>query len=361
VGGKGKLILLEQRKTLLTLCETAMASGARQHKACEIVGISAKTLQRWRKPGEPQRDGRETRVLTPANKLSEEERQKILAVSNSEEFSVMTPNQIVPVLAERGQYIGSERTFYRVLKAAGQLTHRQKSKPRTARSKPDELQATKPGQLLSWDITYLKTLIAGQFYYLYLFMDLFSRKIVGWQIYDREDSQLAADIVVDIAKREGYDKHQVDIHSDNGSPMKGATILATFHKLGITPSYSRPSVSNDNPYSESLFKTLKYCPHYPSKPFNDLLGARQWMSEFAHWYNHQHRHSGIHYVTPAQRHAGLDKAILVTRSQTYKNAKEQHPERWSGKTRDWCWQETVVLNPDKVKRTDKKETTKLAA
>lgn len=355
------MISFEQRKNIIVLCDTAIKSGARQHKACGIMGISPKTLQRWKKPAELQCDGRKIRVLTPMNKLTEEERQKILKVANSEEFSSMTPNQIVPVLAERGQYIGSERTFYRVMKSEGQLAHRQKSKPRTARSKPDELQATQPGQLLSWDITYLKTRVAGQFFYLYLFMDLFSRKIVGWQIYDREDSQLAADIVVDIAKREGYNRRQVDIHSDNGSPMKGATILATFQKLGITPSYSRPSVSNDNPYSESLFKTLKYCPHYPNKPFDDLQSARQWMSEFAQWYNHQHRHSGIKYVTPAQRHAGLDKAILAARSRTYEKAKEEHPERWARQARDWQWQERVVLNPNKLKEDDKKEATKLAA
>lgn len=355
------MITLEQRKEIFELCDEATTSGARQHKACEIIGIHPKTIQRWKKPDQLLDDGRITRVFTPTNKITQEERQQILSIVNSVEFSAMTPNQIVPVLAERGEYTASERTFYRVLKEENQLTHRQASKPKTSRSKPDALSATQAGQLLSWDITYLKTNVLGQFFYLYLFMDIFSRKIVGWQIHERESSQHASDIVRDIAQREGYKKDQVDIHSDNGSPMKGATLLATFQNLGITPSYSRPSVSNDNPYSESLFKTVKYCPYYPSKPFSDIQQARQWMSQFTDWYNHQHRHSSINYVTPAQRHTGLDKAILEMRIETYEAAKEKHPQRWTSKTRDWRRQEVVTLNPDKKKTTIDEASLKIAA
>jgi len=215
--------------------------------------------------------------------------------------------------------------------------------------------------VLSWDITYLKTPILGQFYYLYLFMDIFSRKIVGWQVHEHESSELAAELVQDITRREGYNKHQVNVHSDNGSPMKGATILATFQALGISPSYSRPSVSNDNAYSESLFKTVKYCPYYPTNPFNDLAQARQWMKKFTHWYNHQHRHSGIHFVTPAQRHAGLDVAILQKRAQTYEKAKAKHPARWSGQVRNWRYQKQVVLNPSKNNDCTNEEKLKLAS
>lgn len=341
------MIALEQRKNIVMLCDEATASGARQEKACAIMGINPKTIQRWRKSNELRADGRQTREFIPANKITKAVRQKILALVNTVEFSHMTPNQIVPILAERGVYIASERTFYRVLNEAGQLQHRQKSTPGTARHKPKAVCATGPGQCLTWDITYLKTTVLGQFFYLYLFMDIFSRKIVGWQIHECESSQLAAQIVQDIARHEGYEQHQVVIHSDNGSPMKGATLLATFQNLGITSSYSRPSVSNDNPYSESLFKTLKYCPYFPANPFQDVVDARQWMSDFVQWYNYQHRHSGINYVTPAQRHAGLDKMILAKRHETYQIAKQKHPERWSGKTRNWTRQEKVMLNPDR--------------
>jgi len=355
------MIPLEQRKIIVMLCDEAIAAGARQHKACGIIGITAKTIQRWKKPTKLQDDGRQKREFIPANKITQAVRQEILSVVNTAEFCNMTPNQIVPILAERGMYIASERTFYRVLNEEKQLQHRQKSKPGTQRHKPKAHCATESGQCLSWDITYLKTTILGQFFYLYLFMDIFSRKIVGWQIHDRESSQLAAELVQDIALREGYEQHQVVIHSDNGSPMKGATLLATFQNLGIMPSFSRPSVSNDNPYSESLFKTVKYCPYFPTNPFHDLLGARQWMIEFVQWYNHQHRHSGIQFVTPAQRHAGLDKIILAKRHLTYQKAKQQYPERWSGETRNWNRQDLVMLNPDKNTKIIYEESKVLAA
>ena len=151
------------------------------------------------------------------------------------------------------------------------------------------------------------------------------------------------------------------VHSDNGSPMKGAAIHATFNKLGIIPSYSRPSVSNDNPYSESLFKTLKYCPYYPDKPFDNIQEARQWMISFSDWYNNKHRHSNIHYVTPSQRHDGLDVDILEARKQTYELARQNNPARWSGKVRNWKRKEEVLLNPENENKTDVEVPAKLAA
>lgn len=151
------------------------------------------------------------------------------------------------------------------------------------------------------------------FLYLYLFMDIFSRKIVGWQVYESESSAFAADILQDIAEREAIAPDEVTLHSDNDGPMKGASMLATLQSLGITPSFSRPSVSNDNPYSESLVKTLKYRPEYPAEPYADITAAREWLSGFVNWYNFEHRHSAIQYVTPAQRYAGLDTAILADR------------------------------------------------
>ncbi|WP_292436278.1 IS3 family transposase [Methylobacter sp.] len=280
--------------------------------------------------------------------MTDEERDTLLAVANSEEFKNRTPHQIVPMLAERGDYIASESSFYRVLRVADQLKHRHAGRAANPRSKPKALTADGPNQVYSWDITYLATRVKGQFIYLYLFMDIFSRKIVGWQVYAEESSRQAAAVMLDICLREGITPGQLVLHSDNGSPMKGATLLSTLQKLGVAPSRSRPGVSNDNPYSEALFKTLKYAPQSgASQPFADLTAARTWVATFVHWYNHEHRHSGIQFVTPAQRHVGIDRAILIQREAVYKAAKTKNPTRWSQDTRNWDWQAVVCLNPDK--------------
>jgi len=311
------MISLAEREQWLEYFDEAVGLGARKSKAAEIIGISLRTLQRWRKPETLSVDGRTQRKFTPSHKLSDEERAEILAIANSGEFKDCTPHQIVPILAERGQYIASESSFYRVLREANQLSHRHASRTPRSRSKPKALTATAPNQIYTWDITYLATQVKGQFFYLYLFMDIFSRKIVGWQVYQEESSQHAADVITDICQRECIQREQLVLHSDNGSPMKGATMLATLQKLGVATSLSRPAVSNDNPYSESLFRTLKYTPKYPSQPFETIAVAREWVSDFVDWYNHQHRHSGIQFVTPAQRHDAKDQAILIQRKAVY--------------------------------------------
>ena len=201
----------------------------------------------------------------------------------------------------------------------------------TTRDKLKALVATVPNHMYSWDIPSLPSLVQGLFFYLYLVMDIYSRKIVGWQVHENE----RAGLMLDICHREGIEKDQVVLHSDNGSPMKGATMLATLPQLGVIPSCSRPSVSNDNPYSESLFKTLKYRPEFPGQPFAILADARRWVADFVSGYNHEHRHSAIKFVTPAQRHAGSDVAILKQGDQVYYAAKAKHPQRWSGQTRNW--------------------------
>lgn len=351
------MITLPERQHLLAWVDVAVAAGARRHKACALIGLSARTLQRWRRPEQLQEDGRVNRVFTPAHKLSAAERAAVIATANSEEFKQLTPHQIVPRLADRGVYVASESTFYRILKAEGLLTHRHASQAARTVSKPKAMVATAPNQLYSWDITYLATAIKGQFFYLYLFMDLFSRKIVGSQVYAEESSTHAADVIRDICRREGIAKAQVTLHSDNGGPMKGATMLATLQQLGVMPSLSRPSVSNDNPYSEALFKTLKYRPEYPLQPFSELTEARVWVDAFVTWYNHEHRHSGIRFVTPAQRHNGEDKALLEQRKATYIAAQMANPARWSQETRNWEWIEEVYLNPDKPNTTQSNCTT----
>lgn len=339
---------LQERQQQLELLTQATAAGARQESACAVLGLSPRTVQRWQVGGTVRSDQRPLRQYEPPHKLTAAERAEVLAVANSPEFGHLPPSQIVPRLADQGRYLASESTFYRVLKAEGQLAHRRSERPARTHRKPQAVCATAPNQVYSWDITYLPTAIRGQFFYLYLFLDLFSRKIVGWQVYAEESSVLASGIMRDICRREGVARHQLILHSDNGGPMKGATMLATLQGLGVIPSFSRPAVSNDNPYSESLFKTLKYRPAYPLKPFADLAAARHWVSDLVTWYNHEHRHSAIRFVTPAQRHAGLDGPLLEHRKAVYEAARLRNPQRWPGHTRNWQRIQTVHLNPDRT-------------
>jgi len=324
--------------------QIAMDKGARQQRACEVVGISPRTLQNWRVAGMD--DRRQTIKKVPANKLSPQERAAILALCNREEFKSQAPKQIVPALADRGVYLASESSFYRILRDADQLHRRGRTANPASTEKPEPYTADGANQVWSWDITYLASNLKGVFFYLYLFMDIYSRKVVGWEVYENESSEQAAEVLRKTRLAEALTSHdEVVLHSDNGSPMKGATMLATMQKLGVVPSFSRPSVSNDNPFSESLFKTLKYVPSYPSKPFETIDEARQWVAAFVEWYNHSHRHSGLKYVTPEQRHNGTDIAILEDRKSVYEKAKQQHPERWSGETRNWDHEAVVKLNP----------------
>lgn len=333
---------------MIGLVKEAHDNGARQEKACKLLGISQRTLQRWSKGDVMKPDGRglSRRESAPHNKLTESERQQMLNIANSAEFASLPPSQIVPALADQGLYVASESSFYRLLREVDQLAHRGKEKPPT-RKRPAPLQANAPNQLWSWDITYLASTVKGLFFYLYLIMDVFSRKIVGWEVYATESADHASCVFRKTYLREGIAGRDLVLHSDNGSPMKGATMLATLQRLGVMPSFSRPSVSDDNPYSESLFKTLKYHPGYPNKPFESLEEARIWIVGFQRWYNEEHRHSGLKFVTPGQRHRGEDIAILEQRRQLYEAAKNQYPERWSGKTRDWEPVKTVYLNPGK--------------
>ena len=335
----------EERKEIRALIEEAQEAGARQSKSCEVIGISTKTLQRWNRPDNVQ-DGRLDARHMPVNKLTELERQRIITVANEPDYANLPANKIVPKLADKGLYIASESSFYRVLKAEDQLRHRQKSKPVRQIKKPRALTAQAPNQIYSWDITYLPTNIKGIFLYLYLVMDIYSRKIVGWQVYENESSAHAGELMTDICQREGVKPNQVTLHSDNGSPMKGATMLATLQQLGVIPSFSRPSVSNDNPYSESLFRTLKYRPEYPEQPFSGLTAARDWVQFFVNWYNNEHLHSAIRFITPEQRHAGKDEEILTNRKEVYKQAKLKNPNRWSGEIRNWDAVKEVYLNPE---------------
>ena len=188
--------------------------------------------------------------------------------------------------------------------------------------------------------------VAGMFFYLYLIVDIFSRKIVGWEVHDRESADLAAMLIRQAVLAEDCITRPLVLHADNGSPMKGATMKVTMEKLGITASYSRPRVSNDNPFSEALFRTCKYRPDWPTKGFATKADAQAWVKSFASWYNGDHLHSAIRFVTPDARHTGTDRATLANRAGLYANARTQNPERWSGKTRNWQPAGPVWLNPE---------------
>jgi putative transposase len=330
---------------VITLLDESCVAGARLVKACKILELSPRTVQRWRQDGAIKADGRKAGAQSriPANKLADKERAEILATANDPQFAHLPPSQIIPLLADKGRYLASESSFYRVLREEKQLVRRGKAKAPT-HSRPPALVATAPNQLWSWDITYLGTTVKGMYFYLYLIMDLFSRKIVGWEVFAEESADHAATVFRKAYLREGIAGQLLRLHSDNGSPMKGATMLGTLQRLGVVPSFSRPSVSNDNPYSEALFKTVKYHPTFPDKPFDTLENARQWSAGFEQWYNEKHRHSALKFVTPGQRHRGEDHQILRRREALYTIAKASRPERWSGDCRDWSRPAMVTLN-----------------
>ena len=217
---------------------------ARRDMACRVLGVSVRTLQRWEK--EPTRgDQRQGPKSKPKNSLSEAEKMLIIAVATSPQFRDLSVSQIVPILADAGVYIASEASFYRVLRENKLLAHRNRAKP-SRNSKPKEYVATGPNQVWSWDITYLRSSVRGKFYYLYLVVDVWSRMIVGWAVHEEESSELASALIGEACLRNGVDSEKLILHSDNGGPMKGATMLATLQWLGIVPSFSRPSVSDDN-------------------------------------------------------------------------------------------------------------------
>jgi len=328
---------------ILALIEEAVAAGTRPARACRALGLSMRTVQRWRRSGggEEKRRGPKTR---PTNALSEEERRAVLAVVNSPMYCELSPKQIVPRLADEGRYLASESTMYRLLRGEGQLTHRERARPPT-RHVVREHVATGPNQVWSWDITYLRSTLKGSFYYLYMVEDVWSRKVMGWAVHSEESMDHAAALLRETCAKAGIDPKGLVLHSDNGGPMKGSTMLATLQRLGVVPSFSRPGVSDDNPFSEALFRTLKYRPEYPRRPFATIAEAHAWVTRFVRWYNSEHRHSGIRFVTPDQRHSGRESAILVQRTRVYSDARHRRPERWARAARNWAPVGAVYLNP----------------
>lgn len=230
-----------------------------------------RTYRRWYQGGVIRSDQRsQVPKAAPPNKLSSQERQDIIDTANAPKYSSLPPSQIVPILLDEGIYLGSESSFYRVLNDCKQLNHRGRSQAPKKKHKPTSFTASGPNEVWSWDITYLASTVKGQFYYLYLFEDIYSRKIVGYEVHEQECGELSAQLIQRCLLREQCLNTTVVLHSNNGAPMKSLTMKAKMEELGVLPSYSRPRVSNDNPFSEALFRTLKYRPEWPSSGFVSL-------------------------------------------------------------------------------------------
>lgn len=337
------------REVIISLVKEAIAAGARQDLACEEVGITARTLQRWTNPKLPVEDQRpNAKRPEPKHKLSKEEKKEILEIIKRPEFAGKPPSQIVPILADKGVYIASESSFYRVMhEFKTKLNYGGTRKPHNC--KQENYCITRENQVWSWDITYLNGPIKGLYYYLYLILDVYSRDIVAWEVWDQETADNASHLIRRAILCQGINSKQqpLVLHSDNGSPMKGATMLETLYELGIKASHSRPRVSNDNPYSESVFKTCKYRPDYPKNGFASLNDSRKWCKQFVRWYRYEHRHSGIQFLTPSQLHDGYGHEILANRKQVYTAARNSNPLRWKNNTRAWKLQPEVWLNRPK--------------
>jgi transposase InsO family protein len=334
------------RQQAVALITEAHQAGARLARACTELGLDLRTYQRWTREAVLKGDGRPGAVRpAPANQLSAEERALVLARCHEPAYASLPPGQIVPRLADEGTYLASESSFCRILREADEQHQRGRARAPRPPSEPPRLVARAPNQVWTWDISWLPGPVKGLFFYLYLIVDLYSRKIVGWEVYESESATHAAEVVCRAVLAERCIDHPLVLHADNGSPMKGETLLATLYRLGIATSYSRPRTSNDNPYSEALFRTCKYCPASPAQGFASLEEVRAWMLGFVADYNTVHRHSGIRFVTPQQRHDGLDQAVLAQRQAVYEQARARHPERWSGALRNWQPITEVWLNP----------------
>ncbi|WP_373235289.1 IS3 family transposase, partial [Mycobacterium marinum] len=292
-------------------------------RACELLGVSRATLHRHRNP--PPRPARRARP-EPVNKLTEAERQHILAVLRSEQYCDLAPAQVWARLLDDGVYLCSIRTMYRLLAIAGENRERRRQRTHPARKKP-ELIANAPNQVWSWDITKLQGPQRGIFYQLYVIIDIFSRYVVGWIIAEVEDGELAKAFIADTMARHGIARGQLALHADRGTSMTSKPVAQLLIDLGVDRSHSRPHVSNDNPYSEANFKTLKYCPAFPGR-FGSIEDARAFCMTFFDYYNHEHRHSGVGLHTVASVHYGTATQIQAQRAATLDAAYTASPARF---------------------------------
>jgi putative transposase len=304
-----------------------LVSTVPARRALAALGGSPATWYRRRAPRLP---GALRRRALPPLALSAPERQRIVATLTSARFADLTPyTAYARLLDEDAIYLASVRTFYRVLAARGLIQERRNQLVHPAHVKP-ELIATAPNQVWSWDITRLRSTMKWRFFYLYVLLDIFSRYVVGWLVASAENAGLAGELIEQSCDNHGIERDTLTLHSDRGSPMRAKTTAELFVDLGVAASFSRPRVSNDNPFSEAQFKTLKYRPEFP-EGFESLEHARAHLRRFFAWYNDEHRHSGIGFMTPAAVHFGRAAAIDAQRRRVLQAAYAAHPKRFKGR------------------------------
>jgi putative transposase len=290
-------------------------------RACEVLGVPRSSLYRARQPDTP------PSPRPPSKRaLSEAERRVVRDVLNSERFVDSAPRQVYAALLDESVYLCSWRTMYRILDEYQEVRERRNLLTHPGYSKP-ELLATAPNHLWSWDITKLLGPAKWTYFYLYVILDVFSRYVVGWMVAEREAASLAEELIAETCAKQHIRRDQLTLHADRGSSMRSKPIALLLSDLGVTKTHSRPYTSNDNPYSEAQFKTLKYRPDFP-KRFGSLADARVWAQPFFHWYNHEHYHTGLNLMTPAMVHYGMAETIRGQRNQVLQVAFEAHPERF---------------------------------
>jgi putative transposase len=306
---------------------------------CEALGISRATLYRRRLGSKAKKADKPS-----PRALSSEEKQQVLDVLHSERFIDKAPREAYATLLDEGRYLCSIRTMYRILEDNGEVKERRDQLTHPAYKKP-ELLATTPNQVWSWDITKLLGPVKWTYYYLYVIMDIFSRFVVGWVVADRESASLAQNLIEQTCQKQGILPQTLTIHADRGSSMTSKPVAFLLADLGITKTHSRPHTSNDNPFSESQFKTLKYRPDFPDR-FSSIEDARTFCRAFFPWYNQEHRHSGINLLTPEMLHYGKAKQVLQARERVLLKAYEAHCERFvKGAPSPGSVPETVWINP----------------
>ncbi len=309
---------------MLDACaELAPVTGVAE--ACRILEIPRSSLYRLRRPVEesPKPAGDRPK---PPRALSDAEKESVRTVLNSERFQDQTPREVYATLLDEGIYLCHWRTIYRILAERQEVRERRNQLRHPTYTRP-ELLATAPNQLWSWDITKLRGPVRLSYYYLYVMLDVFSRYVVGWMVAEHESAALAEELITTACFNQQISQDQLTIHSDRGAPMVAKSITVLMSDLGITKSHSRPHVSDDNPYSEAQFRTLKYCPTYPDR-FGSLQDARHWCRTFFTWYNQQHHHTALALLTPADVHYGRADERLAQRQVVLQQAYRAHPERF---------------------------------
>ena len=317
--------------------------------ACDAVGVARASFYRWRDKEKHSRKD-QCRPVPPLA-LRNEERKEVLDILHEERFVDQAPREVYSALLDEGMYLCSVRTMYRILEDNQELRERRNQLTHPSYKKP-EILATSPNQVWSWDITKLKGPVRWRYYYLYVILDIFSRYVIGWMVAHREQSSLARKLIEQSCEKQGIQQNQLIIHADRGASMTSKPVALLLADLGVTKTHSRPYTSNDNPYSESQFKTMKYRPEFPER-FGAIEDARSFCQDFFPWYNTEHYHSGIGFLTPEDVHYGQAEEIIKEREKVLKIAFEKHPNRFKGKVpKPMALPEAVWINKPLPNKSD---------